>query len=107
MDGLDRGGYAKYVEDKVYKPFNSSLSSSLLEKRVEKLESEKIQTDKIIHELTSIIDSIKFDNKENISTNYQNGYMQKNTFEQRIEKLEKRRAKNLWANNSFQIWIWA
>lgn len=83
MDNIDRSGYAKYVEEKVYKPFNSSVSSSQLEKRVEKLEYDKVQTDRAIQELTSIIDSIRNDNKENLSSNLQYGYAQKHMTNQR------------------------
>ena len=93
MDHTDHGGYAKYVEDKVYKPHTatSSFSSTYLEKRVEKLELDKEQTDRVIQKLLRTVEDLRYNsasNKENYNMNYQNQYNDKNTLALKLDKLD-------------------
>ena len=93
MDHTDHGGYAKYVEDKVYKPHTatSSFSSTYLEKRVEKLELDKEQTDRVIQQLMRTVEDLRYNsasNKENYNMNYQNQYNDKNTLALKLDKLD-------------------
>lgn len=91
MDQTGYQGYSRFVEDKVYKPQNSTVNVAYLEKRVEKLESDKQHTEQTLQNLVRMLERQNFGrhDKENIGFNTSHTQSNTSQSEYRLEKLER------------------